>query len=164
MNRKLTYLSILAVVPLLLLVSTPSLLNTSEAVNTGTTDYTFAMRTQSLVCGDHLCNEHKTVTAVSGENVVMDSPVLHDHLPEIEVVEAHNFRGTDPNAYVVTIKVTAGKENIQNISIQVTSDIETTPSNIGGLFATQDTILVVRIHAMDAGSIHARVLSYQLNN
>jgi len=164
MNRKITYLSILAVVPLLLLVTTPSLLNSSEAVNTGTTDYTFAMRTQSLVCGDHLCNEHKTVTAVSAENVVRDAPVLHDHLPEIEVVEAHNFRGSDPNSYIVTIKVTAGKQNIQNISIQVTSDIETTPANISGLFATQPTKLIVRIHAMDPGSIHARVISYQLND
>ena len=158
----MTYLSILAVVPLLLLVATPSLFDSSEAASEQVS-YQYGIRTQTVVCGDHLCNEHKTVTAVSADNVISDSPVLHEHLPEIEVVEAHNFSGSDTNSYIVTIKVTAGNENIENISIHVASDIETTSSNIGGLFATQDTKLVVRIHAMDPGSINARVISYQLS-
>lgn len=159
----MTYLSILAAIPLLLVVAGPSLINSSDAAN-GDFSLIPHFGTQSEVCGDHLCNAHKTVTAVSRDNVITDASVLHDHLPEIEIVEAHNFRGSDPNSYIVTIKVTAGKQNLENVQIQVISDVGTTGSIIGGLFATDDTIVVVRTHAMDPGSITAKVLSYQVSN
>lgn len=160
----MTYLSILAVIPLLLVVATPSLLNSSEAINVSMGDlYHSGKLMQGLVCGDHLCNEHKTETAVSADSVVRDSPILHDHLPEIEIIAVNNFKGTEPNAYIVIMKVTAGKQNIENISIKITSDAETTNSNIGGLFASDSTNLVIRIHAMDPGSVLASVTGYQLN-
>ena len=162
MNRKITYLSILAI-PLLLLLTAPALFNYSEASSIQTT-YQYGIRTSTVVCGDHLCNEHKTVSAVSRDAVVMGSPVLHEHLPKIEVLEAHNFSNSDPNSYIVTLKITSGKQNLENISLKVVSDTETTGSNIGGLFAEKSTKVIVRTTAMDPSSIHASVISYQLRD
>jgi len=73
------------------------------------------------------------------------------------------FSDFDPNAYVVTVKVTAGEQNIEQISVQATSDIETTASTIGGLFVDSDQKVAFRIHAMDASSIHTSVTSYHLS-
>jgi hypothetical protein len=160
----MTYLSILAVIPLLLVVATPSLLKYSEAINESMGDTLHrGGLLQGLVCGDHLCNEHKTETAVSADSVVRDSPILHDHLPQIEIITVNNFKGQEPNAYIVIMTVTAGKQNIENISIKITSDTEATNSNIGGLFASDSTDLVIYIHAIDPGSVVASVTGYQLN-
>ena len=126
------------------------------------TTYQYGIRTQSIVCGDHLCNELKTVTAVVSENILTSTQV-HDHLPEIEILEVHNFGHSDPNAYILTLKITAGNQDIENISVDVVSDITTISTTISSLFAEDDQKVVVRTHAMDPSSIHASVKAYHLN-
>jgi hypothetical protein len=164
MNRKILFLAVIAGIPLFLMFMTPGVLNIQdvEALKEQTT-YQYGIRTQGIVCGDHLCNEHKTVTAVTTENIQTSSQV-HDHLPEIEIVEAHNFLNSDENSYVVTLKVTAGNENMENISIHITSDITTFDTTISSLSAESDQTVVVRTHAMDPSSIHASVKAYHLSD
>jgi len=163
MNRKVLYLSTIVMVPLFLMFVSSGMLNIQDAeAAANQVTYQYGIRTEGIVCGDHLCNAEKTVTAVSVDNVVKNAP-MHEHLPEIQIVSVHNFENSDPNAYVLTLKVTSGNQNLENISIQVQSDIATTSSNIGGLFADSDTKIVVRIQAMDASSIHASVQSYHLS-
>ena len=168
MNKKLKYLSFLAVIPLLLVFFSPGLLGivNVEAQNTddrtGLQPFHYVLNSQAVTCGDHLCNEHYTVSGVSPDNVIMGAPTMHEHMPLIQVLEAHNFRGTDPNAYIVTIKLTAGAENLENVKITAQSDIDSVDSDVGGIFAGDDKRIVVRIHALNTGTIHAKVSSYQL--
>ncbi len=163
MNRKVLYLSTIAIVPLFLVFMSSGVLNIQdvEALKEQPT-YQYGIRTQSIICGDHLCNEHKTVTAVNAESVLVATQV-YDHLPEIQILEVHNFGNSDPNAYILTLKVTAGNQDIENISVDVVSDITTTSTTISSLFAEDNQKVVVRTHAMDPSSIHASVKAYHLN-
>jgi hypothetical protein len=164
MNNKALSLAIVAIVPVFLMFMASGVLNfqDAEASNIQTT-YQYGIRTKGIVCGDHLCNEHKTVSAVTTENI-QTAEQVHDHLPEIEIVEVHNFGGSDENSYVLTLKVTAGSQNLENISVQVQSDVTTIDSNISSLFASDDQTVVVRTHAMDPSSIHASVKAYHIND
>ena len=69
----------------------------------------------------------------------------------------------DENSYVLTLKVTAGNQNLENVSVHVTSDVTTFDTTISSLFAEDDQDVVVRTHAMDASSIHASVKAYHIN-
>jgi len=163
MNKKILTLAVIAIVPVFLMFMASGVLNIQDVeASSEQATYQYGIRTKAIVCGDHLCNEHKTVAAVNSESVQVASQV-HDHLPEIEIVEVHNFGNSDENAYVVTLKVTAGKQNIENISVQVDSDVTTINTTISSLLATDDQSVVVRTHAMDPSSIHASVKDYHLN-
>ena len=163
MNSKVLLLTAIAGVPLFLMFMASDALNfqDAEALKEQPT-YQYGIRTQGIVCGDHLCNEHKTVTAVTTENIQTSSQV-HEHLPEIEIVEVHNFSGSDESSYIVTLKVTAGNQNIENISVHVTSDVTTFDTTVSSLLAESDQTVVVRTHAMDPSSIHASVKAYHVN-
>jgi len=169
MNKKITYIGIVAVIPLLLIVASPSLLIPSEAQNTSVFDggsaqstYQYGIRTQAVVCGDHLCNEHKTVSAVNPENVQTNVVTAPEHMPTLKIEQANNYRGHDKNAYIVTIKVTAGDTNLSNVVVKVTSDVGGNGGIINDLFSYDDTILVVRMQAMDPASIHATIAGFHL--
>ena len=163
MNKKILTLAVIAIVPVFLMFMASGVLNIqdAEASNQQAT-YQYGIRTQAIVCGDHLCNEHKTVAAVNPESVQVATQV-HDHLPEIEIVEVHNFGNSDENAYVITLKITAGKQNMENISVQVDSDVTTVNTTVSSLMADDDATVVVRTHALDSSSIHASVKAYHLN-
>lgn len=162
MNRKIKYVTILATIPLLLVAfsANPTLIQDAAATAIQTANQ-YGLATQGVVCGDHLCNEHKTVSAVSPDNVIADAPVYHEHSAKIVIEQVNNFRGSDPTAYVVTMKITAGNANLEDIQIVVQSDSDTVSSEVGGLFARDDTTNVARIHADDPSTITASVTSYQ---
>ena len=69
----------------------------------------------------------------------------------------------DENSYVLTLKVTAGNQNLENVSVHVTSDVTTFDTTISSLFAEDDQDVVVRTHAMDPSLIHASVKAYHIN-
>jgi len=163
MNRKTLSLAAIAIVPvfLMLIVSGLNIMPDAEASAKQVT-YQYGIRTQGIVCGDHLCNEHKTVTAVVPENI-QTAKQVHDHLPEIEIVEVHNFSNSDENAYVLTLKVTAGNQNIENISVQVQSDVTSVDTAVSSISADDEQVVVVRTHAMDPSSIHASVKAYHIS-
>jgi len=163
MNKKALSLAAIAIVPIFLMFMASGVLNIQDAeASSKQVTYQYGIRTQGIVCGDHLCNEHKTVTAVVPENIQTATQV-HDHLPEIEIVEVHNFSNSDENAYVLTLKVTAGNQNIENISVQVQSDVTSIDTNVPSIFADDEQVVVVRTHAMDPSSIHASVKAYHIS-
>jgi hypothetical protein len=164
MNRKIKYVSVLAAIPLLLVAfsANPTLIQDAAASAIQTANQ-YGLATQGEVCGDHLCNAQHTVSAVSPDNVIRDAPVYHAHAAKIVIEEVHNFRGSDPTAYIATLKITAGNANLEDIQIVATSDIDTVSSEVGGLFSRDDTTNVVRIHADDPSTIAATVTSYQIS-
>ena len=164
MNSKIKYVSVLAAIPLLLVAfsANPTLIQDAAASAIQTANQ-YGIATQGEVCGDHLCNAQHTVSAVSPDNVIADAPVDHGHAATIVIEEVHNGRGSDPTAYIATLKITAGNTNLEDIQIVATSDSDTVSSEIGGLFAKDDTTNVVRIHASDPSTIAATVTSYQIS-
>jgi len=81
----------------------------------------------------------------------------------IETVETFQFDSSGAtHAYIDVLKVTGGDRDIQNVKILIESDIDLIHTDIEGLFATQDTTLINRVHAIDPASITARITSYQL--
>lgn len=109
------------------------------------------------VCGDRLCSEQVQHVAK-----VSEKP-LPGHVPTIQTVEAYHFdAGGAPHAYIAVFKVTAGDANLSNIQILIQSDINQFDTNLGDLFAGDDTDLVTHVHALDPTTITARVASYQL--
>ncbi|GEM_PF-2454686 len=163
MNRKITYLSILAVIPLLLVVVGPSLLSSADASDIQVT-YQYGIRTNAIVCGDHLCNESKTVSAVNPHNVKTDVSTAPAHMPTIEIMSAHNYLAHEDNAYLVTLKVRAGDANLSNVSVNVKSDVGDNGAVISSLFADKGTVVVVRMTAMDPASIHASIEGFHLRD
>ncbi len=169
MNKKITYIGILVAIPLLLIVASPSLLIPSAAQNTSVFDgggeqatYQYGIRTQSIVCGDHLCNPSKTVSAVNPENVQTQVETAPEHMPTLHIMSAHNYLNHEPNAYIVSVKVKAGDTNLKNVVVNVKSDVSNNGGIITSLFATDDTVLVVRVTAMDPASIHASISGFHL--
>ena len=61
------------------------------------------------------------------------------------------------------MKITAGDQNIENISIQVQSDVTSVDTAVSSLEADAEQKVVVRTHAMDPSSIHASVKAYHIN-
>lgn len=163
MNRKITYLSILAVIPLLLVVVGPSLLSSADASDIQVT-YQYGIRTNAVVCGDHLCNESKTVSAVNPHNVKTNVSTTPAHMPTIEIMSAHNYLAHEKNSYLVTLKVRAGDSNLANIVVNVKSDVGDNGAVVSSLFADKGTVVVVRMTAMDPASIHASVTGYHIRN
>jgi len=114
------------------------------------------------VCGDRLCSE--PVQHVAKISKVSEKP-LPEHVPTIQAVEAYHFdAGSAPHAYIAVFKVTAGDANLSNIQILIQSDIDQFDTNLGSLFAGDDTDLVTHVHALDPTTITARVASYQVRD
>jgi hypothetical protein len=171
MNKKMTYLSIIGVVPLLLIVASPSLLVPSEAVNTSVFDgggaqvtYQYGIRENTVVCGDHLCNPSHTVSAVNPEMVKTNVSTAPAHMPTVEIKSAHNYLAHEKNAYIVTLRVAAGDANLANIIVSVSSDVGGNGGVITSLFADKSSVLVVRMQAMDPASIHASISGFHIRD
>jgi hypothetical protein len=89
---------------------------------------------------------------VSGEN-------MHKHMPRIETIDVTR-ESVDSNAYHVTYKVTAGDQSLENITILVVSDNDKVTGKLSSVAAREDATLQIRIHAIDAGSIHGSISNY----
>jgi len=99
-------------------------------------------------------------TVQSSEVVIGDT--MHKHMAKIETVDVMR-ESPDSNAYHVTYKVTAGDQRTDNIKILVVSDDDKVTGTIGVLNAHSETTLLIRIQAIDAGSIHGMISNYNLD-
>ena len=114
------------------------------------------------VCGDRLCSE--PVPHVAKVSKVSEKQ-LPGHVPTIQTVEAFHYDVSGaPHAYIVVFKVTAGTANLSNIQVLIKSDIDQFDTNLGSLFAGENTDLVSHVHALDPTTITARVASYQVRD
>ena len=75
------------------------------------------------------------------------------------------FRSTNKQnaiTHIITFSVTAGKTNLENIGIHVSSDISSSDFNIKSLQSFKSSVNVLRIMALDADSIDGGITSYSL--
>jgi len=164
MNKKIQNVGLLAIVTVFAITLTVGNAGLAAATNIGGPDVLpRSASSQYKVCGDHLCHPGP-VQHVAKISKVSEKP-LPEHVPTIQAVEAYHFdAGSAPHAYIAVFKVTAGDANLSNIQILIQSDIDQFDTNLGSLFAGDDTDLVTHVHALDPTTITARVASYQVRD
>ena len=101
-----------------------------------------------------------TVTVDSSDVTI--GATMGKHMPKIEIVNVMR-ESADSDAYQITYKVTAGNLSLESITILIASDNDKVTGKLGELAARDNTTLQIRVHAMDAGSIHGMISNYHLD-
>ena len=87
-------------------------------------------------------------------------------MPTLTLNSINKFRpstqGTGAITHTVAYTVTAGNANLQNITIEVASDIEEEDYQVGALSALKSAKNVARIKALDADSIVIEITGYRI--
>jgi len=100
-------------------------------------------------------------TSVHPSDIIIGGTV-HKHMATIETIGVTIEPPSDSNVYNITYRVTAGAQHLENIQITVVSDTDKASGMIDLLGARADATLQIRIHAIDAGSIHGMISNYHL--
>ncbi len=124
----------------------------------------------SQVCGDRLCSDPASAATPAFDIEEDDRIQLvdeHDeNTPTAKLISIHKIRESTnkQNAitHIITFSVTAGKTNLENIGIHVSSDIASSDFNIESLQSFKSSVNVLRIMALDADSIDGGITSYSL--
>lgn len=98
-------------------------------------------------------------TAVHPSDIIIGE-TMHTYIPTIETIDVTQESPSDPNAYQVTYRVTAGDEHLADIQITVASDIDSASGTIDLLGARDDTTLQIRILANDPSSITGSISNF----
>ena len=124
----------------------------------------FGAATAGIVCGDRLCNEPTTEIDVEDEDVrIVDSSP--DYTPTLTLNDVNMRRvSSAATGQVVNVlySVTCGTMDLQNISVELRSDMEQEDLMVGSCNALNTSQNVGRIRAMDPDSIHIELTSYQI--
>jgi len=122
------------------------------------------LRGPSPVCGDQLCNAPVTEINVEDSDVTIDESDP-DYTPTLTLNGATMIRPSSARtAQVVTVmySVTCGTMNLQNIMVEVASDLDQEDFLVGSCTALNTSQNVSRIRAIDPDSIHIELTGYQL--
>ena len=123
----------------------------------------FGAATANIVCGDQLCNEPVTEINIEDSDVTIAED--SDYTPTLTLNDANMRRPSSAaTAQVVTVQysVTCGEIDLQNITIEVSSDMEQEDYMVGSCTSLKTSENVARIRAADPDSIHIELTGYQL--
>lgn len=85
---------------------------------------------------------------------------MQTYTPTIETIDVTQESQSDPNAYLVTYRVTAGGEHLADIKILVVSDSDQASGTIDLLGARDDGTIQIRILANDPSSITGSISNF----
>ncbi len=121
----------------------------------------------SPVCGDRLCGvatpsmdieEHHEIVYLDSEDPSTPTTQL------IQISQINNQQGKAGGiTYIITFRVTAGTDNLRDIQIHASSDVQETDLSITQLNALQSTVNVLRIRALDPDSIDGGIVGYSIS-
>jgi len=176
MNRNLRTFAALSLVPLFIGVIIGYGINISEAQVGGNplTDprigaqspKQFGYQTSNIVCGDRLCDAATPSFDVEESHDVtfIDDP--DENTPTAKLISITKLRQStnkaDAITHIITFSVTAGKTNLENIGIHVSSDVASSDFNIKSLHSFNSSVNVIRLQALDADSIDGGITGYTL--
>ncbi len=177
MNRNLKTFAALSLVPLFIGVVIGYGINISEAQVGGNplTDRVigaqspqqFGSATAGIVCGDRLCEGATPAFDVEETHEITFIDEHDENTPTAKLISISKKREStnkqDAITHIITFSVTAGKTNLENIGIHVTSDIAQSDFNIKSLQSFKSSVNVLRIMALDADSIDGGITSYSLS-
>jgi hypothetical protein len=176
MNRNLKTFAALSLVPLFIGVIIGYGINISEAQVGGNplTDRvigakspkSFGYQTSDVVCGDRLCGAATPAFDVEEDHTVTMISEHDENTPTAKLISISKLREStnkqDAITYIITFSVTAGKTNLANIGVHVSSDTESSDFNISSLTALKSSKNVIRIKALDADSLDGGITGYTL--
>jgi hypothetical protein len=177
MNGNLKTFAALSLVPLFIGVIIGYGINMSEAQVGGNplTDKrigamqpkSYGYSTSALVCGDSLCNPPTPSFDVEeGHDITMINE--HDeNTPTAKLIQIQKVKTGSPNkaegvTYMITYSIAAGKTNLENIHVHVSSDIESNDYLISSLQSYKTSKNVIRVKALDPDSIDGGITGYSL--
>jgi len=86
--------------------------------------------------------------------------------PTTQLIQISKVRNSQSKAggitYIITFKVTAGVDNLRDIQIHASSDVESIDVGITQLNALQSSVNVLRIKALDPDSIDGGIVGYTI--
>ncbi len=124
----------------------------------------------SQVCGDRLCSETMVITPafdIEEEDRVQLIDEHDENTPTAKLMSIQKIREStnkqDAVTHIITFSVTAGKMDLEGITIHVRSDIASSEFSIDSLSSLKSSVNVIRIMALDADSIDGGIKSYSLS-
>ena len=176
MNRNLKTFAALSLVPLFIGVVIGYGINMSEA-QVGNNPLTqprlgaqspqqFGSATAGIVCGDRLCEGATPAFDVEETHDVTFIEEHDENTPTAKLISISKIREStnkqDAIVHIITFSITAGKTNLENIGIHVTSDVDSSDFNIKSIQSFKSSVNVLRIMALDADSIDGGITGYTL--
>ena len=126
----------------------------------------FGAATANIVCGDRLCNAATPAFDVEETHEITFIDEHDEDTPTAKLISIQKKREStnkqDAIVHIITFSVTAGKTNLENIGIHVTSDVDSSDFNIKSLQSFKSSVNVIRIMALDADSIDGGITGYSL--
>ncbi len=177
MNRNLRTFAALSLVPLFIGVVIGYGINISEAQVGGNplTDRVigaqspgqFGPATANIVCGDRLCNAATPAFDVEETHDITFIDEHDENTPTAKLISIQKLRQStnkaDAITHIITFSITAGKMDLENIGIHVSSDTDSSDFNIKSLSSLKSSVNVIRIMALDADSIDGGITGYSLS-
>ncbi len=123
----------------------------------------FGAATANVVCGDRLCNEPVPQINIEDSDVTIGEEP--DYTPTLTLNSATMRRASSAaTGQIVTVlySVTCGAINLQNITVEVSSDMDSEDFTIGSCTSLNTSENVARIRAMDPDSIFIELTGYQI--
>ncbi len=124
----------------------------------------------SQVCGDRLCSETMDITPsfdIEEEDRVTLIDQHDENTPTAKLMSIQKIRQStnkaDAVTHIITFSVTAGKMDLEGITIHVSSDISSSEFSIDSLSSLKSSVNVIRIMALDADSIDGGITGYSLS-
>jgi hypothetical protein len=174
MNSK-AKLAAVAILPMFIGIMIGMSLEAAEAgVGAGLTDKrigaktpkNYGAMTSGIVCGDRLCSEATPSMDIEEHHEIQ---YLDEHDPETPTTKLIDIRKYKPSTnkadaitYIITYSLTAGTEDLENIQIHVSSDVQEDTYTIGSLNSLKSSVNVIRIKALDPDSIDGGIVSYSV--
>ena len=155
-------IALVAVVSVLFGVMVGMSVQITEAVEAGgltdkrlgaKTPKSYGAATAGMVCGDQLCegvqSTHGTAFDVEEHHEVEFISEHDDSTPVTKLINIQKFREStnknDAITFIITYSITAGNENLEDIRVHISSDVESLDYNIGSLSSLKSSKNVARI-------------------
>lgn len=174
MLSKVKTIFLLAIIPMFFGVMIGMSINTSEAQMLKPTNpeiqrlspKSFGTATAGIVCGAELCNQPEPVIDIEENDQVIVSDTYPEYMPTLTLNSINKFRPSTQNQAAIThtiaYSMTAGEMNLENIQIEVSSDIEEEDYQVGSLTSMKTSKNTARIKALDADSIVIEVTGFTI--
>jgi len=126
----------------------------------------FGSATAGIVCGDRLCDTATPAFDVEETHEITFIDEHDEDTPTAKLISIQKKREStnkqDAIVHIITFSITAGKTNLENIGIHVSSDVDASDFNIKSLQSFKSSVNVIRIMALDADSIDGGITGYSL--
>ena len=121
----------------------------------------------SPVCGDRLCGAATPNMDIEETHAVVFIDEEDPSTPTVQLIQMSKVRNAQDKAggitHIITFRVTSGVDNLRDIQIHASSDVETVDVSITQLNALQSSVNVLRIKALDPDSIDGGIVGYSIS-